>query len=71
MALVSYSCETRQRVSSGAMTPEDLKAEDEFLEVQAKAMRERVAKKTRVYNLKDYGAISGEGDIDADHIADG
>ena len=53
------------------MTPEDLKAEDEFLEVQAKAMRERVAKKTRVYNLKDYGAISGEGDIHADHIADG
>ena len=24
------------------MTPEDLKAEDEFLEVQAKAMRERL-----------------------------
>ena len=30
------------------MTPEDLKAEDEFLEVQAKAARERVAEKEQI-----------------------
>ena len=52
------------------MTPEDLKAEDEFLEVQAKAMRERVAKKTRVFNVMDYGAMPGESEIHADDMVD-